>query len=60
MSDQQFFTVSEIARILQIPPRKISDALYQRRIPDDKCQVVGGRRLIPISLLPQIKEVLGL
>ena len=41
-----------------IPPRSISDLFYQRRLRDDLCPIVGGRRLIPIDYLPEIAETL--
>ena len=57
-----FLNVSEAARAIEaelgvvVPPRVISDLLYQRRIP--QCTLVGGRRLIPVDMLPHIRDVL--
>ena len=57
-------SVSEAARRLSqllgtdVPPRAISDLFYKRQLRDDLCPIVGGRRLIPGSHLPSIREVL--
>jgi hypothetical protein len=53
-----FLSVSEVARQLETKPKTISDLLYQRELRDDLCPIVGGRRLIPRSYLPIIREVL--
>ena len=52
-------TVSEAARQLICRPRDISDALYHRLLPDESCPIVGGRRMIPVELLPGLRELLG-
>lgn len=51
-------SVSEAARRLGARPRDISDLLYRRRLSDDSCPIVGGRRLIPESLLDVIEMAL--
>lgn len=56
---QQFFTVSDVARRLGVNPRLISDLLYQRKLDESRCSVVGGRRLIPEDYVPEIAKVLG-
>ena len=48
-------SVSEAARRLGARPRDISDLFYHRRLRDDLCPIVAGRRLIPESCL----EVIG-
>ena len=48
-------SVSEAARRLGARPRDISDLFYNRRLRDDLCPIVAGRRLIPESYL----EVIG-
>ena len=53
-----YLTVSEVARRLGVRPRDVSDLFYQRRLSDELCPVVGGRRLIPESYLPDIALVL--
>jgi len=47
-------SVSEAARRLGARPRDISDLFYKRRLSDDSCPIVGGRRLIPERLLDAI------
>ena len=47
-------SVSEAARRLGVRPRDISDLLYSRRLDDDRCPVVAGRRLLPADYLPAI------
>jgi hypothetical protein len=53
-----FLSVSEAARQIGAKPKTISDLLYQRQLRDDLCPIVGGRRLIPRSYLPTIRQVL--
>ena len=53
-----FTTISELAR--QVPgcrPRDISDMFYLRVLPDDKCPIVSGRRLIPNELVTEIRRL---
>lgn len=52
-------TVSEIARLIGVTPRTISDLLYSRRLPDSDFPVVGGRRLIPRDKVETIRAALG-
>ena len=51
-------TVSEVARRLGVRPREISDLFYQRRLSDERCPIVGGRRLIPPDYVPTISTAL--
>ena len=57
-------TASDIARELSdrlgavVRPRDISDLFYRRELADQACPIVGGRRLIPRSLLPAIERLL--
>jgi hypothetical protein len=51
-------SVSEVARRIGARPRDISDLFYQRELSDDKCPIVGGRRLIPPSYIPVITATL--
>ncbi len=51
-------SVSDAARHLGVRPRDISDLFYQRRLSDEVCPVVGGRRLIPLDYLPVIQAAL--
>lgn len=55
---KQFFVVSEVARRYGIAPRAISDLFYSRRLDDRRCQIIGGKRLIPAEYLPAIEEAL--
>ena len=52
-------SASEAAR--RIPgarPKIISDLFYLRKLDNDRCPIVGGRRLIPEDYLPEIERVL--
>lgn len=55
-----FLSVSEAARRLGVRPKDISDAFYQRRLRDDLCPIIAGRRLIPDDYLEQIAKTLKL
>jgi hypothetical protein len=55
----QFLTVSEVARLIDETPRRISDLFYARRLSDTDCPLVGGRRLIPQSHVAIIAAALG-
>lgn len=61
----RFLTVSGAARQISarqrvtIAPHLISDLFYKRLLDDQKCPVLGGRRVIPSDYLPQIEKVLG-
>jgi len=54
----KYLSVSEAARRLGARPRDISDLFYRRRLSDESCPIVGGRRLIPESLLSVIEMAL--
>jgi len=51
-------SVSQAARRLNARPRDISDLFYRRRLRDDLCPIVAGRRLIPEDYLGMIALVL--
>jgi hypothetical protein len=51
-------TVSDVARRLGVRPRDISDLFYQRRVSDELCPIVAGRRLIAESCLSVIVSAL--
>jgi hypothetical protein len=55
---EKCYTVSEIARLHDVAPRVISDLFYARRLDDRRCPVVGGRRLIPASYVPDVEAAL--
>jgi len=50
----EHLSVSEVARRLGARPRDISDLFYRRQLSDERCPIVGGRRLIPESYLDVI------
>jgi len=54
----KYLSVSEAARRLGARPRDISDLFYRRRLSDESCPIVGGRRLIPESRLSVIEMAL--
>ena len=43
---------------VNVRPRDITDLFYKRLLPDDRCPVLGGRRLIPHDLVPVIEAKL--
>jgi hypothetical protein len=51
-------SISGLARRWGIPPRKISDLFYARKLNEDRCPVIGGRRIIPASYVPTVERVL--
>lgn len=53
-----YLSVSEAARRLGARPKDISDLFYRRRVRDDLCPIVAGRRLIPEEYLDRIAQVL--
>jgi hypothetical protein len=54
----QHLSVSEAARLLKARPRDISDLFYRRRLRDDLCPIVAGRRLIPRDYMEIIADEL--
>jgi hypothetical protein len=54
----EHLSVSQAARILGAHPKDISDLFYQRRLRDDLCPIVAGRRIIPSDYLPMIAAAL--
>ena len=53
-----FLSISDVARTLGVAPKTISDLFYARTLDDDRCPVLGGRRLIPEEYVPTIREAL--
>lgn len=39
--------VGDVARLLGVRPSQITALFYERRLRDDLCPIVGGRRIIP-------------
>ena len=52
----EFYSVGELGRILDVTPWRISDLFYRRHVPD--VALVGGVRMIPKALVPEIAEKL--
>jgi hypothetical protein len=61
---QDVMTVGDVAQVLcsehgaDVTPRQVSDLLYRREIPIERCPIVGGRRLIPREMVPTILAAL--
>lgn len=55
---KQQLTASDVARRLGVPPRRISDLFYQRKLDDNAFPIVEGRRRIPESMVPKIRAAL--
>lgn len=53
-----YLSVSQAASKLNARPRDISDLFYRRRLRDDLCPIVGGRRLIREDYLDMLASVL--
>ena len=49
-------SVSDVARQLGVRPAQVSQLFYERRLPDDLCPVVAGRRLIA----PKYVEIIAM
>ena len=43
---------------VEIPPKVVSDLIYQRKVDVHACPVVAGRRLVPRNLLPAVLQAL--
>jgi hypothetical protein len=54
----QPLSVSEAARRIGARPKDISDLFYQRKLDDQRCPIVAGRRLIPEDYLPVVEATL--
>jgi hypothetical protein len=52
------FCVSEVARQIGARPKDISDLFYQRWLDDQRCPLIGGRRLIPEDYVPFVEKAL--
>ena len=42
----------------EVLPRAISDLFYNRVLSDERCPILGGRRLIPRDYVPEVERVL--
>jgi hypothetical protein len=60
----EFLCVSEVSREAEqqlgipVSPKAVSDLLYQRRVDVRRCPMLGGRRLVPRDLLPEVIRIL--
>ncbi|HEY2414152.1 MAG TPA: hypothetical protein VGI40_18045 [Pirellulaceae bacterium] len=55
-----YISISEAADRLDVPPRRISDLIYNRKIDPKKLLVKGGRRFLPEQLLPLVARLLDI
>lgn len=53
----KLLSVSEVARKIGCRPREISDLFYSRRLDDERCPIVGRRRVIPADYVAEIRRV---
>ena len=53
-----FLGVGDVGRRLGVSPRVITDAFYKRRLSEEHCPIISGRRLIPDDYIPIIIMVL--
>ncbi len=51
-------TVSDVARRLGVRPRDISDLFYRRALDESQGPIVGGRRMVAVEDLPEIRRAL--
>ncbi len=51
-------SVGEVARMLGVRPSRITALFYERRLREDRCPIVGGRRIIPEDYVPMIVAAL--
>ncbi|HVS71090.1 MAG TPA: hypothetical protein VHQ47_07535 [Phycisphaerae bacterium] len=57
---ERFVSTGEAMRLADADEkRRIPDLLYNIRELSDACPVAGGRRLIPLKLIPRIREELA-
>jgi hypothetical protein len=47
-----------VARRIGARPKDISDLFYLRKLSDEQCPIVGGRRMIPEAYIPTIERAL--
>ena len=60
----EYTTVGSLARDMgektgaAVRPSDITNLFYKRILDEDRCPVLGGRRLIPVDYVPVIERVL--
>ena len=52
------YAVGGVAKMLNVSPRRITALFYDKVLPGHRAPIVGGRRLIPASLVPTIAGAL--
>ncbi|MCH8854410.1 MAG: hypothetical protein IID41_17420 [Planctomycetes bacterium] len=52
-------SVGGVAKLLDVPPRKVTALFYNQVLPSHQAPIVGGRRLIPSAMIPKIATALG-
>ena len=61
----EFYTVGEVCNELhhrwgvEVPPPRLSNLFYQRKLSPVRCPVVCGVRKIPRDYLPEIERILA-
>ena len=55
---EEQLSVSQVARRIGAKPKDISDLFYSRKLRDDICPILAGRRIIPESYIDTIIRVL--
>jgi hypothetical protein len=54
----ELLSVGDVARRLDVRPAQVTQLFYERKLRDDLCPVVAGRRLIPPSYVDVIAAAL--
>ena len=50
----ELMCVGDVAKLLGVKPAQITALFYERRLRDDLCPIVGGRRIIPSEVVEVI------
>ena len=51
-------SVGDVAKLLNVSPRRVTHLFYEKVLPDHEAPIVGGNRLIPDTLIPKIAGAL--
>jgi hypothetical protein len=51
-------TVGTLSRLWGVSPKILSDLFHQKKLDQDRCLLVSGRRLIPRDYRPEIRATL--
>ena len=54
----KLLSVGDVAKELDVRPAQVTQLFYERRLRDDLCPIVAGRRLIPPNYLGMIAMAL--